>query len=122
MENKDKEQRVIKFRAWNEGREEMWDCDKLALNRVHLSVTGNEFISHDEDGALELLPYLKPMQFTGLTDKEGKEIYEGDVDSFGRHIEYRDGAFHVVQSNGQTYDYLCHMKHITIVGNIYQSK
>lgn len=57
--------RIIKFRAW--------DTDRKAMTVPFTlkNLLKREYISQLDDRIV--------MQFTGLTDKNGKEIYEGDV-------------------------------------------
>ena len=55
--------RVIKFRAWD--------------GIDHMS---NPFTLQDvQNGVIQFASDSKVMQFTGLHDKHGKEIYEGDI-------------------------------------------
>jgi len=107
--------RKICFRAWDKRQEKM-------ILKFNLGVGGN---SESE--------YFYIMQYTGLKDKNGKEIYEGDILSCTRMIDYdlfSDTVNLEVKFEGGAYMPMCENKmtkfrilpkhyYVEIIGNIY---
>lgn len=75
--------REIKFRAWDSINNEMI-YEKRGVNLGYGGIASYEILKR----------YSIVMQFTGLLDKNGKEIYEGDVATFKTSEQGKEGQFY----------------------------
>ena len=121
--------REIKFRVWDK------DLKKMRyLNSSHdficFDEKGNGYYHNMQTGLGEWFSDL--MQYTGLKDKNGVEIYEGDLieykDSTGKYIEevkFDKGCFYAGLHGGSSTRVapkLINARLSKVIGNIYEKE
>lgn len=110
--------REIKFRGWT-GKEMRygWGCLTNESNKCFIVIDENDH-------------YPEPvtlMQFTGLHDKNGREIYEADIvsiETYGTNaeVQFEDGVFSVSYGSAlRLYANDPHGNRLSVIGNIYEN-
>lgn len=104
--------RPIKFRAWDVF------CNKLVFHGAGLEDIEAfwRMVKHGQESGRE----VPVMQFTGLTDSNGVEIYEGDVLSPSNNVvKFENGCFVQVSMNSVMHDEI--YQSCEVIGNIYEN-
>lgn len=115
--------REIKFRAWDY-QNNQWATDSDVLGSVGLTFGVKDYFINI---AGEKAVRFDFQQFTGLKDKHGKEIYEGDIirnDDLDCVVEYNAPSFvrHVINFDlrNSIYPFKSHHEY-EIIGNIHSN-
>lgn len=120
--------RVFKFRAWDKIDNKMYDI-------IGYSKIGNYLIPNEEivffNNKVSKISDCVIMNYTGLKDCNGKEIYEGDIDKYGYVVTYvadineslgMNCGWYLQRNDFESwYELKCDSEEIEIVGNIFET-
>ncbi len=112
--------RDIKFRAWDKEIKKYINLEKIVidpLNGIVIETAGFDMIGNNDDAVLE--------QYTGLKDKNGVEVYEGDIVSAPVYGFIKIGVVEYSSSGEWLFLNIIRlslfMDSLTIIGNIHEN-
>lgn len=110
--------RIIKFRAWNDEEKKMYY--DIGISNSMENLKSELFTLNNVVHCHSQYPYL--MQFTGIKDRNGKEVYEGDIIEF----EFKGKSEKSILKYHDEIDYCWWMslpmgkREFKVIGNIYE--
>lgn len=112
--------REIKFKAWDKERKRFLkpiETAQLVIRPISGRIT---------DGAIDVSEKIELLQYTGLKDKNGVEIYEGDIVQYFRNelavIVFQSGGVDVRSLSWRECEPLQRrMGSMKVVGSIYEN-
>lgn len=115
---------IPKFRAWNKRDKEIYLVDEINWDDGKFDYTGDGITFLRGADKVEL------MQSTGLRDKNGKEIFEGDIIKMAKDVYSDPTYYEVIRHRGGAYrlesnQHGCELwlRHTIceVIGNIYEN-
>ncbi len=119
----------IKFRAWDKEKKEMVNYIHSILfedKRLIISLTSRDGIHNSQEWDVLYEDDFELMQFTGLKDKDGVEIYKGDimyVAGIGNMlVNFINGSFCLIKNDRIIYFHEDMEQDIeNVIGNIWEN-
>ena len=120
---------IPKYRAWDSAKKEMFKDTFAITESGQVVVVEQESVASSPDYVF--VDHLVIMQSTGLADKNGKEIFEGDIVKMSKDVYSESTYYEVVRHYGGAYrleskQHGCELwlRHTDceVVGNIYENK
>jgi len=119
--------REIKFRAWDNFFKQMYYFD--FENNIEVR-SGHLWIVHEEGAISSKSPSIKIMQYTGLKDRNDKEIYVGDLVAVADYANW-EGLYKIIWDEKNLMymledafgdrEKLCEFEEYLVKGNIYEN-
>jgi uncharacterized phage protein (TIGR01671 family) len=111
--------REIKFRAWDGG----MMCTGFGVSAINGMAVTREAVGDYYDTITQ--PDWKVMQYTGLKDKNGTEVYEGDVLGYGKEkaphkVQWDSVRGRWVWNNDFPFS-VTELRKLEVIGNIYEN-
>ena len=118
--------REILFRAWHTKQKRMYSPEEMAADQLTLLTTGYFINVSGTSTKLSKIDFdyvLIPLQFTGLLDKHGKKIFEGDIFNYGGKrnfvVIFHKGYF--CYKSGPNEYHIFDETQVEVIGNIYEN-
>ena len=119
---------IPRFRAWDSVKKEMFKDTFAITESGQVVVVEQEFVTSTPDYVF--VDHLIVMQSTGLHDKNGKEIFEGDIVKMAKDVysdptyyeivRHRGGAYRL-ESNQHGCELWLRHTNCEVIGNIYEN-
>jgi uncharacterized phage protein (TIGR01671 family) len=119
--------REVKFRAWDKETKKIEFVDQLYFTQQYVNYIDQRFCGN-------YMHNVDLMQYTGLKDKNGVEIYEGDIVKLWKEnrtllgnigiVKFKSGEFSIVSPEFEHHDDIRLRKfctHLEVIGNIYEN-